>query len=307
MAWENWLFDGIIFVFLVVAGAAILETLNRAKKSEKNRWYVLTFLIFFAWLIVFYGSFIEPKIVLTKNYEINLSNPSGEGSHLKAVVVSDFHLGPYNDEGLVEHVAQKIKNIKPDIIFLLGDFISFDNEDIKSYYPLDGLQAPLGIFAVTGNHDYLGDGVEEVVSELEKYNINFLRNQGSSIKANGKEIFLAGVDDYWYGDMDLTQALLGQRPGQTVILLAHNPDVVKYVPEYAHYDLMISGHTHGGQIRLPIIGSLVQPPTDLPRNIDKGVKSWQGNNIFITPGLGEVGPRARLFNFPEISVLNITY
>lgn len=306
MRWENLLFDGIIFFFLIASGAGILELYDRAKNNKKKLFYFLVFCLFAAWLIIFYGSFVEPRFIVTRNYDYRIG--SGDGANqIKAVVLGDFHLGPYNDEYLVDNVVRRVNRLRPDIVFLAGDFISFDNKQIDKFAKLAELQAPLGVFAVTGNHDYQGGNIDEVVEKLKQYNVVFLRNQGSTIIVGGREFYIAGADDYWFGNMDLTRALVGQRPGQSVILLAHNPDVVRYLPTPLRVDLLISGHTHGGQIRLPWIGSVVELPSDLPRAYARGLLEWKGRKMFVTPGLGEVGPRARLFDPPEISVLNISF
>ncbi|MDD4994866.1 MAG: metallophosphoesterase [Patescibacteria group bacterium] len=306
MRWENLLFDGIIFFFLIASGAGILELRDRAKKNKRALFHFFVLSLAIAWLTVFYGSFVEPRFIVTRNYDYPISSGSGENM-IKAVVLGDFHLGPYNDEYLIDNVVRRVNRVRPDIIFLVGDFISFDNGQIDKFAKLGELQAPLGVFAVTGNHDYQGGGIDGVVEKLQKLNIIFLRNQGSTIKISGREFYIAGVDDYWFGNMDLTRALVGQRPGQSVILLAHNPDVVRYLPAPLRVDLLISGHTHGGQIRLPYIGSVVELPSDLPRTYARGLLEWKGKNMFVTPGLGEIGPRARLFDPPEISVLNISF
>jgi len=304
MVGENIFFDAVIYFFLIAVGAGILELGDKLRKRKGSWPLPLIFILMFFWHVVFYGSFIEPRIIITKNYDINLGNGS---ERAKIVVLADFHLGAYNDEYLVKNVVRKVNRMRPDLILLVGDYISYKTEEVEGFFPFEDLwPAPLGIYAVTGNHDYEGD-IDTVVSTLEQYNINFLRNQGATLRIGNREVFIAGVDDYWYGEMDITKALVGARPGQKVIFLAHNPDVVKYVPETLGFDIMISGHTHGGQIRLPGLGSVVQPPTDLPRNYSRGLLEWEGRNLFISPGLGQIGPRARLFNPPEISVLNITF
>ena len=305
MVWENILFDAIIYFFLIAVGAGILELGDRVRKGRRFLFLPLIFILMFCWLVVFYGSFIEPRMIVEKNYDLVLDG--GEGEEIKAVVLGDFHLGPYNDEYLIKNVVSRVNKIKPDLILLVGDYISYNTDAVAGFAPFfDLLTPPLGIYAVTGNHDYEGD-VDEVIAALESYNISFLRNEGVTLKIGDEEIFIAGVDDYWYGNMDVTNALIRALPGQKVIFLAHNPDVIKYVPETLRFDVMVSGHTHGGQIRLPFVGSVVQPPTDLPREYSRGLLKWADRNLFITSGLGQIGPRARLFNPPEISVLNITF
>ena len=307
MGWERWLFDGIIIFFLITMGAAILEAFDRSRRSERYGWHVFIFFAAIAWIIVFYGSFIEPKIIVAREYDIDLRKNNKPGQALQIAVLSDFHLGPYNDRLLVEHVVSRLHKIDPDIVFILGDNVSYHNGSVYDFGPLVNIKPTYGVYGVTGNHDYLGDDVEEVVSALEAYGVRFLRNTSASIRSNGRTVQVAGVDDYWYGDMNITSALEGTWENNLVLFLAHNPDVVKYVPEDLYFDLMISGHTHGGQIRLPWIGSVVQPPFDLSREYSQGFGEYGGRKMFVSSGLGEVGPRARLFNPPEISILNITY
>lgn len=306
MWWDRLLFDGIIFFFLIASGAGILESFDRAKKSERYGWHVLIFILAISWSIVFYGSFIEPKIIITREYDVNIltSEPARE---IKVAVLGDFHLGPYNDGYLIENVVRKVEKIDPDLIILTGDYISYEDQAVIGFAAFNRLKPAYGIFAVTGNHDYLGEDVNSVINTLQSYGVNFLRNTGATISADGKDIFIAGVDDYWFGETDPTKALIKKLPGQPSIMIAHNPDMVNYVPVPLRFGLMVSGHTHGGQIRLPIIGSLVQPPTDLPREYSQGLHEYEGRQIFVTPGLGEVGPRARLLNPPEISVINLTF
>ena len=116
---------------------------------------------------------------------------------------------------------------------------------------------------------------------------------------------MAGIDDIWFGGSSKA-ALDGLTDEDMVILLAHNPDAVLF-SETKVADLILSGHTHGGQIRLPLVGSLAHIPTVLGNTYDKGLFSLKDQWLFITSGVGEIGPRARLFNPPEIVLLNIVF
>lgn len=304
---DRWIFDLIIFFFLIAAGATILESYDRARKSERYGWHLLIILLSVAWAVVFYGSFIEPRIILTREYDVNIGALAASTEEIKVVVIGDFHLGPYNDEYLVENVVRKVEKIKPDMIIMTGDYVTSDSEAVIGFAALSRLEPPYGIFGVTGNHDYADDNVQAIIDTLSSYGVNFLRNSGAVISANGRDLYVAGVDDYWFGEMDITKSLINKRPGMPSIFIAHNPDVVNYVPTPLRFGVMVSGHTHGGQIRLPFIGSLVQPPTDLPKEYSKGFYEYEGRQMFINSGLGQVGPRARLFNPPEISVLNVKF
>jgi len=308
MPYEHLIFDAFIYFFLFAIGLGILDLSGRVSRSKRFLTVPLVFILSIIWLAVFYGSFIEPKMIRTSFYNVDLNRSSSAEKieKIKIVVLSDLHLGPYNGQDLVKKVVKRVNALRPDLVILAGDYIAYKNKSLDQYAPLADLVAPMGILAVTGNHDYQ-ENVEEVIDALSKYHVNFLRNRGVTIEVDQHELFIAGVNDYWHDAMDLSKALASATPDQTVLLVAHNPDVVRYLPQGAKVDLMISGHTHGGQIRLPWLGPLVEPPTDLPREYAHGLKIYDNVKMLISAGLGEVGPRARLFDPPEVVVLETIF
>lgn len=314
-------YDVIIFSFLLIDGIAIAAMLRQKKQKwpdflhkSKNVWHagrILLFLIFAAsWLVIFYGSFIEPRIIVTTRQTINLSeNPT---SSLKAAFISDFHAGPYKKSSFVEKAVSKINALKPDVILLGGDFVHDSADQTKYLIPLKNLQAPLGVFAIIGNHEYSEEhGIIGEISEkravtvrqtLENAGIKVFVNEGIKIKKDNKNIYLLGIDDLWTYRASIDAAKL-QSPN---ILLGHNPDSV-FLAEKLGVDLVLSGHTHGGQIRLPFLGAVPPIPDELGQKYDMGLFEFEKTQLFISSGIGEYGPRARLFVPPEIALLNITF
>jgi len=329
----NYLFDAIILGFLVADGTLViifaLKVLRRSKPKRKFSWaFVFAFIAaFFAWGVVFYGSFVEPARLVVHEQNIKLSESPTQ--HVRVALVSDMHVGPYKQTEFVRKMVEKIMAQKPDIILLGGDFVYHDEvkgaiKDINYLEPLKALSAPLGVFAVLGNHDYGngssgGSSFEEqgqqakiVATKLKELGVQVLINNDwtlSSPRVAPKNFTLLGINDLWAdGSKNIYDAIssLEKTSARPVIILSHNPDIVKFAQE-KNVDLVISGHTHGGQIRLPFIGSISAIPDELGRAYDRGLFSFGKTQLFVTSGVGEIGPRARLLAPPEIVVLNLEF
>lgn len=302
----RWVYEFLIFFYLIVVGGFFIEVATGWKRfAHKRLLAVMTCVLALGWTLIFYGSFIETKRLVVREYEVELPQQTGE--RLKAAVVSDFHVGPYRDEQWVQRVVETVMASKPEIIFLVGDFIFSDAQQAHMLEPLSGLFAPYGVFAVTGNHDYDDETPRLVIDTLTRLGIRVLENESVqlSVKESGREIVVAGVSDLW-SEGNMYQALDDVTEDQQVILLSHNPDAVLY-SNAGLADVVIAGHTHGGQIRLPWIGSLARVPTQLGNTYDKGLFFFSDQRLFITPGVGEMGTRARLWNPPEVSLLSISF
>jgi predicted MPP superfamily phosphohydrolase len=173
------------------------------------------------------------------------------------------------------------------------------------FKPLRALQSAHGTFAVLGNWDYKV-GAVTVRRAVESHKTEVLTNESVVLGPPEAPFRLVGLDDLKYGTPDWEKALSEAQPGETLVVLAHNPDAASEA-EVRGLPLVIAGHTHGGQIRLPFIGAVPPLPTKLGRRYDKGVLQLGPVTLFITPGVGESGPRARFFQPPEVSILKLTY
>ncbi|PJA47680.1 hypothetical protein CO172_00265 [Candidatus Uhrbacteria bacterium CG_4_9_14_3_um_filter_36_7] len=297
-------FDGLILFLLIAFGIFLIELSSNTQRWNKTKKRVLFFISSIIWLILFYGSFVEPRMLVTYTVPITLSDNAT--TTLRAVVIADPHLGPYKKSAWIERVVQKIETLDPDIIFFLGDAIYNKGHQAFDLWPLASLNAPYGKYAITGNHDYLNGGIQSVKDMLSQTGFTVLENEREQILVKEKSFTIIGIDDLWNGG-NLTQAIDRSLPSEDLkILLSHNPEVVLYTSA-REIDFTISGHTHGGQIRLPWIGSVPSLPTLLGRFYDKGLFFVQDKPLFISAGIGESGPRARLWNPPEISLLLISF
>jgi len=301
MSW--WLFEGAIWFFLVVTGAALIDIFTKyGKKVLKQRLLLLvSVVLLFSWSVVFYGSFIEPQILVVNKVDVDLP---GLNKSVRVAVLSDIHVGPYKNYGWVHDVVTKTNAQNPDAVFLLGDYVFGHLGQLSDLDALSGLSAPLGVYAVLGNHDYDGDRQYEIKEKLESLGIKVLINTSEIVSISESEkICLAGLGDLW-NRFDFEQTLNDCLNQENILLLSHNPDAILFEQSQV-VDLMISGHTHGGQIRLPFFGAVSKIPTILDKSFNQGLFESETSKFFVTSGLGETGPRARLFNPPEIAILEL--
>lgn len=294
-----WLFDAIIA--LVIAGIPLFIFWRwRTKRKPLGPLYAA---LAVAWSIVFYGSFIEPRMLVVREYPIDLGKGGGE---LNIALISDTHLGPYKGAAWAEKLAKRIDALDPDVVVIVGDLAS-TLSGTRMFGPFKELAMNHRVYAVLGNWDYRA-GAVDVRRAIESAGVEVLTNESVLIEDNNfRKIRLIGLDDLQFGSPDWDKAMAGVEPGAIKLLAVHEPDAVSKA-EAEGIDLVMSGHTHGGQIRLPFIGPMLPPfieMSSLGRKYDKGLFPWGKTQLFITSGVGESGPRARLFDPPEISLLKI--
>lgn len=310
----SWYFDAQIFGFLLfdLAFIAILWRHGRKFFSEFIN-DSLIFVAIIAWAVIAYGSFFEPRRIAINEQSITISEQPTDT--LIAAVISDSHVGPYKKADYIRSVIEHIVEIRPNIVLFAGDFVFDDTEQVHELAPLKDISLVYPIYAVLGNHDYNlvsaqddEDSVrsQDIAETLESYGIHILNNEGLLVPGHG--VWLAGIEDVWTRRARIGDALFSRPvPTPPTLLLSHNPDAVLLMRPSQQIDLVIAGHTHGGQIRLPLIGPVPEIPNELGRQFDEGLFTIEGTQLFITSGIGESGPRARLFNPPEIAVVQIHY
>jgi uncharacterized protein len=264
-----------------------------------------------------WGSFIEPHLITLNKKSIHIKGLPD----VTIAVIADLHVGPYKGRRYVERIVAKANALQADLIVLPGDFIYDSTADLSALEPLQHLHARLGVFAVLGNHDtghmllrskrkYISyrtpDRSADIIRMLEKLGIAVLRNNHRMFGTGGSRFALAGTDHCWMDSCDIHAAYKDIAANVPVILLSHIPDAIMDT-DTLRASLIISGHTHGGQVRLPFVGSLGPIPDQLGRTFDQGLFRLQNGAILaISHGIGETMARARLFCPPEILVLRIT-
>lgn len=215
--------------------------------------------------------------------------------------ISDIHLGqPYSDANLRWAIAE-LEQHAPDLIVLTGDLVN-DRDSISTLpHYMRLLRAPYGVYAIPGNHDYVEE-IDDVIHALTFAGIPLIRNQGFVIHHHGDEMYLAGVDDIWHGHMRLDKAMQGHHANLPTILLSHSPDTVLEALDYPNIVLQLSGHVHGGHIRLPILGPLATPRYG--RRYTHG--THQINHVWLHISLGLSGRQLRLGNRPEVGLITLS-
>lgn len=264
--------------------------------------WLLAFAIIFA--VSYYSWAIEPKGLVVKRsvVEIGLEKP------VKIVFISDIHAETISD-GFLESAVGMANAENPDYVFLGGDYTETGGAQIERLAPLRKLKAKKGAFAVLGNHDYLlgesacsspdGDAAAEKTAA-------FLESMGITVLRNGNidtgDFVLAGVDDFWACKSNYSKAMEGADRSRPVVLLTHNQESVPE-DEYRKPNLVLAGHTHCGQARLPIIGS-VPKLFGFRGEYDMGLYRLDGGSYMYTScGIG--GGPPRLLAPPEITVIEL--
>jgi len=213
--------------------------------------------------------------------------------------ITDLHLYPLTQPALIRKSVEMANELKPDLVVITGDYVWQDLEAIFELAPiLSGLDAKYGVFSILGNHDYWLDAAV-ITAAMESAGLPVLINRGLHIEQGKGKLYLAGLDDGWSGKPDLDATLEGASPGAPVILLCHEPDLADQYSLDGRIDLQLSGHTHGGQIRLPGLGALILPY--LGRKYDQGLYNVNGMLLYTNRGLGVISEPVRFNCPPEIS------
>jgi len=250
-----------------------------------------------------YGVHLATEWLAVEQVEIPLRKlkPALEG--LKIVQLSDLHLYPYTQLDLIQQAIQTTNALNPDLVVLTGDYVLSTAEAIFDLAPvLSTLNARYGVFGILGNHDLWTDA-DTVRAGFAANGLPMLRNEGIELDIGGALLYLAGVDDGWSGQPDLKTALNEHRGNTPVILLAHEPDLADEFAGDGRVSLQLSGHSHGGQVRIPGLGALVLPY--LGQKYDQGLNRVNDMWVYTNRGLGVIPPPVRLNCRPEITEITL--
>lgn len=255
-----------------------------------------------------YALFIEPDRLVVREESLRLPGWSHDLDGLRVAAIADVHAGaPFIDEAKLRRIVAETRAARPDLVLLLGDYVI---QGVKGGHPiapertaklLGRLHARLGVWAVLGNHDGWLDG-GRVARALERNGIQVLEDEAVQLGAGDRAFWLAGLSDLWTGQADIAKTLAAVSGDRPVLLMTHNPDVFPRVPR--RVALTLAGHTHGGQLRLPFLGSPVLP-IDAGEKYARGHVVEGGRHLFVSTGIGTSIVPLRLGVPPEISVLRL--
>jgi predicted MPP superfamily phosphohydrolase len=254
--------------------------------------------------------YVSSKRIEKVHSDVSVSGLPKQLDGLKIGVMADFHAGAFATKKDILKAITAINEERPDLIALLGDYIdgaySHSRRNVeKGSYVFDALQrlhAPLGIYAVLGNHDHWTDpGL--VRNKLSRLPLVILDNQSIILK-NG--LAVSGVDDFWEGPSNPFEAIKNIDQESVIIMLSHNPDVNIQLRGDTRVRLVMSGHTHGGQIRIPLIHWAPWVPCSKKYRGSSGlIKETERRWTFITKGVGTFFIPVRLACAPDIGILRL--
>ncbi len=276
--------------------------------GQKRLRIVLAAVPFVLACLVFYGFFIEPNRLVVRHETVQIAQWPREFDNLRIAVLADIHAGSaFIDERKIRTIVERTNALQPEMIVILGDYIHGDGRRKKYIAPevfapiLKDLHAPLGVYSVLGNHDWWFDGLR-VRRLLEQNGIKVLDNEVLRVDARGSSLWLAGLADFWTRTQLVDETIAQVPEGAPLIALTHNPDMFPQLP--ARVPLLLAAHTHGGQVRFPFIGTVIQP-SDYGQRYVAGHVFENGHHLFVTTGIGTSILPVRFNVPPEIVLLTV--
>ncbi len=259
-------------------------------------------------IVFLYARYIEPRILGTHTETILLPGASETSPTIRIVLFADPHHGLFGHAMPMARITRRINAQKPDAVLIAGDYIYHprNGQIEETIARLSEINAP--IYAILGNHDVGIPGTDytgPIEAALEAAGVNVLTNEAQDVTLGGHKLIIAGITDFFQGRQDFS-FVSSLPPGEPVLLLTHNPDTALNAPDSFAYDLMLAGHTHGAQVRIPgLVHRTI--PTKYP--FDKGLHIYPSGGgkrlVYVTPGTGMAGVPLRLNMPPRIDVLTI--
>lgn len=264
------------------------------------------------WARLGYAYHVEPTWLTVNRFSLAVRGLPTALAGTKIAHLSDFHHGPHIPTGYLEGAIERTVAEKPDVIALTGDYIDRGPDHVGTAAKLfRGLKAPMGVYGVLGNHDFsvhtaLGarrypELHRRVSDALSTEGVTMLRNRSVRVKRGGAEMLVAGVDDLWSGESNPDAALGGECVNTPRVVLAHNPQSVEQLAKYRS-DVILSGHTHGGQINWPGLGRLMLGKK--ARRWAAGLYPLEAGHLYVNTGVG-FGWRFRFGVRPELAVITL--
>jgi uncharacterized protein len=259
-------------------------------------------------LVFFWAFLIEPNRLVVREETIQIDNWPKELNGLRIAVLSDIHAGGwFIDDKKLRTIVQRTNQLQPDLIVVLGDYMSGDGRTSDRVEPevfaaaLKDFHAPAGVYSVLGNHDWWYSG-EKVRRGLEQNGIRVLDDEVTQINVRGTSLWLVGLADLWTRSPRVEQTVEKVPQGVTSIALTHNPDIFPRLPQ--RVPLLLAGHTHGAQVRFPLIGSVVHS-SDFGKKYERGHVFENNHHLFVTTGIGTSILPLRFGVTPEIVLVTV--
>jgi predicted MPP superfamily phosphohydrolase len=255
--------------------------------------------------------FVEPRNFVARRVDVRLKRLPEAFEGFRIAQISDIHFGPNMGAAGVEHAVRLAQSFHPDLLALTGDFVSHPlgqpngkagGRFVEPCADVLARWKDVRMVAILGNHDHWNDaGI--VAAGLRERGVPVLRNAAFALERGQDRVWIAGIDDAFVGAADLNLSLRGIASNETTVLLAHEPDFADYASRFP-VDLQLSGHSHGGQVRLPGLGALILP--ELARKYPMGLNRVGDLQVYTNVGLGVVNPPVRFLCPPEVTLLTLS-
>ncbi|MBI5468146.1 MAG: metallophosphoesterase [Deltaproteobacteria bacterium] len=253
------------------------------------------------------GFLLEPREFRVEEVPVKIRGLSPEFDGFTICQVTDVHHSPFVRLGYLERVVEKANSLKPDLTVLTGDYIDDAREYVApAIKALSGLKAERGLLSILGNHDHF-TGKAHTVEAIRSHGIPLLENSHSLIESGRGILCVAGVKDYLEDFPDAKAALRGVDNDIPRILLSHHPDYAESLPGDERVDLVVSGHTHGGQIRAPFSFAPVLPSA-YGQKYSGGLVTLKKREtqVYVSRGVGVVMIPVRINCPPELTLIRLS-
>ena len=281
---------------------------GRVPRWPKRLRVVFAAIVLFLAGVAVWAFLIEPRRLVTHQETIQIDNWPQSLDGLRIAVLSDLHVDNWSvTENKLRTIVARTNQLQPDLIVILGDYMSSNGWVTRRVEPevfgavLKDLHAPLGVYSVLGNHDWWYGGMR-VRRGLEQNGIKVLEYEAAQIDVRGTSLWLVAFADLWTRPQRIAGTVAKVPEGQPLIGLTHNPDIFPNVP--SRVQLLLAGHTHGGQVRFPIIGPVVSS-SDYGDRWVQGHVFADNHHLFVTTGIGTSIVPVRFGLPPEIVLLTL--
>lgn len=262
--------------------------------------------------LALYAGEIERHILRTVERTVYIRNLPAPFHGFRIAQLSDFHLHAYDEAFFVQHAVERVNALAPDMVALTGDFIttgSNEHEALGYHHAnecaelLSGIRCPLR-FCSMGNHD--APVKTTIAAALKDNKLDLLLNSYTAVERRGERIWIAGIADAYYDVPNLALAIPKRKPNEPIILLGHEPDFADTIVTYNRsVDLMLAGHTHGGQVRVPFLPAILLPAMGEKYVEDLHKVGDSGMQVYVNRGLGCMHLPFRFNCPPELTLLTL--
>lgn len=273
-------------------------------KNIRKTYYKM--IIIFVIILILAISNVFLDVLFTKLEKITINtNKIAEGESIKLLQISDVHNKKSMNSN--KQLIRLVQRAQPDIVVITGDLIDDNTKDLENVFALvEGIAAIIPrIYFVTGNHEWRGGLAEKLKEGLSQRGVVVLDNKNEIVNIRNSSLNLIGVADWTSGQQDLDKAIQGLENSNYSVMLAHDPWIIYKYKDFIP-DLTLSGHTHGGQVRLPFVGAIVAPGQKLFPELDKGIYKFKKDKfLYIDSGVGTSVFPIRFLNRSQITLISI--